>query len=155
MHQGCEVTSWGQYFAIIQNSLCQGKQDSALGTRGYKSRIVFWCNKTLLWGGKHDIALRMRGYKLRTILFYTKRPLLQDRQDPASRMRGYKFRTMFCYQKNITMARQARHYIKHNNLQWNILSASAKAKLFAWPGIWPYTMGQQHAIKHSRCLGQG
>ena len=33
--------------------------------------------------------------------------------------------------------------------------ALAKAKLFAWPGIWPYAMGKQLAKKHSRRLSQG
>ena len=53
----------------------------------------------------------------------------------------------------MTVARQAGHCIKHNNLQWNILSASTKAKLFAQLSICPCSMGKQPTMKYSRRLG--
>ena len=42
-----------------------------------------------------------------------------------------------------------------DNVQWNILSTSAKARIFAQPDIWPYTLGRQPAMKHSKDLSQG
>ena len=45
--------------------------------------------------------------------------------------------------------------LQRNKLQRNILGASAKANLLAWPGIWHYIVGKQPAMKHSRCLDQG
>ena len=73
MHHVREVTGLGQYFVVlkifimtrkathcikderlevedsilqfIKNSLWQGRQDTALGTRDYRFRTVFWCKK--------------------------------------------------------------------------------------------------------------
>ena len=39
-----------------------------------------------------------------------------------------------------------------NNMQGNIPGASAKARLVAWPGLWPCNVEKQPTRKHSFCL---
>ena len=134
--------------------------------RGYRFQIVFCCLKQSVWQGKQHIALGTRGYRLRAIL---KKNLQVNTISASSKSRQRARPSLWqCSAKASTVrtfylpkprpgnspGSAYGRTLWGNSFQRVILGAFAKARLVARPGLWPCTVGKQFAKKYSRCIGQ-
>ena len=73
MHQGREVIGLGQYFVVLKTFIVTRKAAHCIkDERLHVEDSILLFKKNSLWQGKQDIALGMRGYRFRKV-FYCKK----------------------------------------------------------------------------------